>query len=171
MKAFVPHIFRTACLLLAYAFTLIPLSAPAQPASTNVNSVAQTEWIEKTVASMRTVKPDTDSKIFDINDPKHLRKDWISCRIMSGSFLRVSEDQWLYFVYHSAHDDSAIGDVRLAITQDGDVYISYAHACGKWLLFRSDDLTFPKTSHEFLEKFRSSEEKQSSWVRLENNGM
>ncbi len=145
-------------------FLFINASASAQHGSTNINETARQHWIDQASEYLGTIKPGPDTREETIYDLRHFERNQLTCKLYSDMIIRINENDWVYFVLHSAHGDSTIGDIILAIDQNGRIYRNDGHVCGGTAYVISDDLVKPVSSGDFLERFYSKDPSKSRWV-------
>jgi hypothetical protein len=139
----------------------------AQHISTNISAVVQHAWVTNATAQLRTKKPGdggTQTPIFDL---KHFELNQLGCKISHNTYLLIGEDNWIYFTLHSAHDNPLVGDIVLAVDQDGNIYQSNAHVCFGTSGFRSEGLEVPVSSKDFFARFYSNDPDKHRWEKLD----
>ena len=135
----------------------------ASCASTPENQSRRDKWIQKTLVELKSFKPGPDT-----HRVKPVKSDrGLSYTIGHRSLLEDVDGNWVYFIAHSSHSDSAgipnedctmviavdnIGDITLAVDNKGVIYQSNRHVCGAIQrgFVRSDNLKGFKNAHAFV---------------------
>jgi len=165
----VTHTLLLAIVSAAASLTAL-LDAGAQHISTNVNVASQQAWISETITRLRSAQPETpawqtwEAEIFDL---KHFERNQLMCQVASDYYIKIGTNNWVYFMLHSAHKNAAIGDVVLAIDQDGDIYRCVTHVCGGSTDLMNDDLDKPVSSKDFFTRFYANYDTESRWIKID----
>jgi hypothetical protein len=120
-----------------------------------VNKKKQKEWIEKNIVKLqknnelKLVKPLEPS----INSAPEFTA--ISYRLNGDSRIQCSGGEWIFFRLHSMHENSEVGDVCLAITNKGKVFVNYEHICGGMVHFIDKTTKIPQDANDFFARFSS----------------
>ena len=123
--------------------------------SEEINTVLQQKWIEKTIIELqkndvlrllKPVEPEINSH------PEFTR---ISYRFNGDARIQCQGGDWIYFRSHSEHENSKIGDVCLAITNKGEVFLNYGHICGGIVCIIDKSNTMPYDANDFFNRFIS----------------
>jgi len=153
-------------IITAYACTIMPGLAAAQHVSTNINKAVRLQWIQGAAAFLKTVKPEPPVKQVEIHDLKHFERDQLACTLSAQCYIRINETNWIFFILHSAHSNPEVGDLILAIDQNGELYHSDAHVCGGTSSLRTHDLVMPISSTDFFARFLSRGSGDGRWTKL-----
>jgi hypothetical protein len=92
---------------------------------------ARARWIAKTMDQLAEIRrtPPTEFK----NPERALPTGGWQLRVRRGA-VRVGEKGWVYIITHSMHHDGllspTIGDLSLAVDNDGNYYFCDDHVCG-----------------------------------------
>lgn len=141
----------------------------AQHESTNVNVAVRQEWLQGALDRMTAFRPGPETTRIDIFDLKHFERNQLACTVLPSCYVKIGDTNWVYFVLHSAHRDPEIGDLALAIDQDGSVFECKAHVCGSTSGFITDSLEMPLTSKDFFKLFYSDDPSKSHWIPLQRD--
>jgi hypothetical protein len=138
-------------LLLVVFFT----SSAQEPENTKVSPEKRDKWIKETATEMRNFKPDSSIKvvtpsILDLGDRKKL-----AYKVNKSGIINLINDDWIYIITHSSHQDEEIGDVSLAVDNKRHIYINEDHVCGGVIRFETDQITELNKSSDFFKYFVS----------------
>lgn len=143
----------------------MPRPIHAQHISTNINENIRKQWIREASAFLKTVKPEPPAMEIAVFDLTHFEKNQLKCSIRMHTYLRINDRDWIYFIVQSAHSNPDVGDVILAIDQDGVIYSCEAHVCSGSTSVRSDDLIQPVSSEDFFARFHSYGMITAHWIK------
>lgn len=87
--------------------------------------------------------------------------------ITKPSLIKFETGDWVYIMFHSAHDNKEIGDLSIARDQDGNFYYNQGHVCGE-IGFEARTPKFCDSSLCFFTNFKEETE-EIPWVKLEGN--
>jgi hypothetical protein len=90
-------------------------------------------WVEKGIEYLKKFKPNQKTKLAK----RIVLKEMIGYHIYHRNIIKFNNNKWIFFIMHSIHDDEMIanrkmhiGDIILAIDQDGNIYRNDGHVCG-----------------------------------------
>lgn len=158
----------------ALLFMLITCSIPQQiwgqeKKQTDAFDVRM-EWITQTKSTLLAIDPSeyTDTtRYFTWDNEGQIAHRYF---FRKSGILKFSSGDWIYVVLHSGHDDpsgsnaEAIGDLSLAIDQDGNFYYNQGHICGEIGFEALSDKKI-NTSKGFFKHFKDDQD-GSSWFPL-----
>jgi len=123
--------------------------------SININEKQREAYISKT--SQQWIKSQEDTlfelltaKVVDLSDYKQT-----SYRVKERGTIRFLNGEEVKIIIHSSHEDGEIGDVSMAITNEGKVYVNYGHICGGLIHFYKKDGEIPSSSNDFFNHYLS----------------
>jgi len=140
------------------------LESPADPK-------AQKRWIKQTAKEIQHDQRllDTEEIMPEITDIPEYQST--SYRITAKSLIRCSNDDILVIQPHSSHQDEKIGDVSIAVTGSGKVWVNYSHICGGIIHFKNYDTALPTSSADFFQRFKGEDDHgKDGWVRWKKFG-
>lgn len=132
-----------------------------------VNKEKQNVWIRNTVDSLISTKLDENFDILSHHLTELDEYKMISYRVNKSGKLLFHGGEYCIIYVHSAHEDPEIGDVSVALTMDGIIYINFGHVCGGIIHFVHMSTDIPKKPAEFFDVF-SSDTDDEKWNRWEN---
>jgi hypothetical protein len=146
-------------------FILMTVASPlkGQGCETPANKAKQKKWIKTTIAGLKkdktlAVVAVTETEIQSVPGFK-----MISYRVNGPTRILCSGGEWIYFKPHSGHESSDIGDVCIAITEKGRIYINYGHICGGIVHFINKKGELPADASEFFDAFISDTD-DKPWI-------
>jgi len=116
----------------------------------------QEQWIDSTINQLQASLPVFEKAVplmpllYDLPD-----KPAVKYKIRGNGLIRCENGGWIYLLTHSAHEDPVVGDVTIAITGKGEVYINFSHICGASQNFRSSERKLPSSPGDFFNRFVS----------------
>ncbi|GAB1307523.1 hypothetical protein KH5_02060 [Urechidicola sp. KH5] len=102
----------------------------AQKHHNHEDSVDVTDWVNDKIELLKKVEIDTviyQAKSVQFKEEEKIRQRYILRK--SGSIQFASGD-WIYIYIQSKHDNKSIGDISLAIDNNGKLYYNKGHVCG-----------------------------------------
>jgi hypothetical protein len=123
-------------------------------------------WITMMSDSLRKSKNDHFSNV-ESNTIEWTEYVKTSYRVYLAGEIKFGEKDTVQIVLHSSHENTAIGDIALAMNDLGDIYINTGHICGGMAHFVRYSTKIPESSEEFFTTF-VSEADNSGWVRWKN---
>jgi len=122
---------------------------------TIVNEKKRNKWINKAVKKLRKTKNSNDFQELVINELIHEEYYKASYRLISKGIIKFEDGSYLKLMSTSNHTNKEIGDITLAVNEEGDVYINQGHICGSIIHFETHERNLPKTALGFLLNFKS----------------
>lgn len=173
--------FYWCCVLLTWCFsinaqdTITPQDRPKkgfvpakyQNAHQNPEAVDTTKrnaWINQAIDSLLLHLNTSGLKNAAINQRSRDEQPYLTCRIIDAGYLTLGNDTCFIFL-QSSHQNASIGDVILAISDKGRVYVNDGHVCGGIVHFQSSSLLKPGSFKDFIDRF-TPELSTSEWRKL-----
>ena len=155
---------------LLYQFTfLLCLSSSSLLAQHHQNAKVDPDernnYIQLVVKSVSGLDPDT------VENKVHLRsrdKDGLlyqKYRVIRSGLICFDSGDWVYIKLHSSHDNESIGDIAIALDNDGDLFINSGHVCGGLTSFECLGDTIYTSAKEFF-KYFTDDIDEMSWQPL-----
>ena len=119
-------LFITLISLLAFNINAIAQSSH----KSKVDTYKRDKWIKETSLILEDFNPDKAEKIVKLKTRDFESQIHQSYRIVREGYIKMDKKEWVYIILHSSHDKDGIGDVAMAINQDGITYIHHGHICG-----------------------------------------
>lgn len=136
----------------------------AQHNETEVNKEIQKKWINETIMYL---KKHDSLQLMDLAEPKISSTpefNRISYRIINKGKIHCSGGEWIYITMHSIHEDKEIGDICLAISDKGKLFVNYGHVCGGIVHFIDKSAKIPEDANDFFDRF-VSDINEDKWVK------
>jgi hypothetical protein len=112
------------------------------------------EWISMAVDSILN-KNENDFPSLVINELVHEDFYQAGFRLIKRGMIKFEDGNYIKMMSTSAHATSEIGDITLAVTEQGDVYINQGHICGTIIHFNTHQKDRTKSAADFLTYFTS----------------
>jgi hypothetical protein len=142
----------SAIILLLSSF---PTSLHAQGHSElKVDPDARNEWVKQVRNSLKGITPDDVPKKVKL---KAYERDGMirqKYRINKAGLIQFNSKEWVYVTLHSQHDDDRIGDLAIAIDQDGKYYYHLGHVCGGIVHYQATATNLFSSSEDFFLYFK-----------------
>ena len=148
---------------------LIALSKLAFPQHADVSSINETlrkHWINSAIDSLKHFTPGMNQTLISLKKIEQSNKIKLSIRVKKEGLLKISNKKWIYIKTSSSHDNQAIGDVCLAMDDNKNIYVNYAHVCGGIIHFETTAIDDLKKTRDFFRYFVSDVD-SSKWEKLE----
>ena len=145
--------------------TLLPAFAFGQHDNHATSETARQQCIDEGMAFLKGKSPANFSNEIQFYEVVLGNTQALGCRIYDSGFLRLNENEWICIVTHSAHQDPKIGDVILAMDQNGEFHISANHVCGGVAYFHGKSLVAPTNNAQFFAEFEGYA-KDGKWHSL-----
>lgn len=122
-------------------------------------------WIEQEVNDLKLYKPEEDAKSIKLKTINKKGEVWRSVRVVKKGLVELDKGDWIFIVTNSGHDNPSVGDISLAIDQNGKIYRHSGHVCGNIIHFEAV-LTKPHINSKlFFRNFKDDTE-GLSWEKL-----
>jgi hypothetical protein len=118
------------------------------------------QWISETINLMNTAHSEANVELLVMQELIHEDFYQMSFRLIDSGKIIFQDGSFLYLVSTSAHTTKDIGDVTLAVNQDGDVYINQGHICAGIIHFKSHKKGTAHTAEAFLKNFKSDTDEE-----------
>ena len=155
--------------VLSLSLLLLPTSLSAQRHSRiEVKPAARKKWVRQTRRVLKQISPHTASErvpVWTQNIDGLIKQSY---SVESAGLILFEADDWVYVALHSSHDNPKIGDVAIAIDQDGNQYYHLGHVCGGAIDYETTSEKLYTTSEEFFQHFEDSIDERS-WYPLKKN--
>jgi hypothetical protein len=120
-----------------------------------VNERKRNKWVQVTATKLRDTKNSDNYQELVINEVSHEDYYKASYRLIGTGMIKFEDGSYLKLMSSSTHTNKKIGDITLAVNEQGDVYINQGHICGSIIHFETIQRNLPKTALEFLTNFTS----------------
>ena len=122
----------------------------------------QKEWIEKNIVKLELMDLPGDIKA---HEPSKGFDDENLVYILPEGLIRFKNNDWVYIVSHSMHDDfnprkPKVGDLALAIDSQNNFYTNTNHVCGGVFLYSKSPTGFSDINHFSL---------MNNWTRIKTS--
>jgi hypothetical protein len=131
-----------AAALVAATASLVVLlveSVPREPELKTFGVSTTDKWIEHATRHLKAFVPSRREPSPEVSFDGTLEFDF-------EGFLRFGDGGWVYVIRHPWHGEqhrgTFIGDIAMAIDDEGNLYVSFAHQCGPLTLDAPDGLEF-----------------------------
>lgn len=128
-----------------------------------VNIKKRDQWISETLNLMNTADSGANAEVLSMQELIHEDFYQMSFRLINNGKIIFQDGSFLHLVSTSAHASKDIGDVTLAVNEDGDVYINQGHICAGIIHFKSHKKDAAPTAGDFLKNFKSDTDDES-WL-------
>lgn len=135
----------------------------AQHTDNKINKAMQQQWIENTIVELKKSDAFSSFKPIKADIKSFPEYSLVSYRIYGKVRLQCADGEWIYFKSNSSHTNSEVGDVCLAISDKGKVYVNYGHICGGIVHFNDKSNQTPRDANDFFTRFNSDIDNQP-WV-------
>jgi hypothetical protein len=119
-----------------------------------VDQEKRTEWISKAVDILKH-KNDIDFPQLSMNELIHEDFYQASYRLIEKGIINFNDGSYVKLMSTSAHAISEIGDITLAVDEQGSVYINQGHICGRIIHFNTHQKGLALSAETFLKNFTS----------------
>lgn len=82
-------------------------------------------------------------------------------RVIKEAWVVFENGDRIHFVCNSSHDDEAVGDVCVAMDQDGNLFVNEGHVCGGLINFEFKGNKAPASAAIFFKDFKSDTDKKT----------
>jgi hypothetical protein len=161
--------------ILSSAFILL-LSLP--PASINAQGHSElkvvpevrNEWVKQLRKSLKEIKPNNVSTKVNLETYGEGKIIHQKYRINKAGLIQFNSKEWVYVTLHSQHDDDAIGDLAIAIDQNGKYYYHLGHVCGETVRYQAATTNILNSSKDFFLYFKDDVD-DLYWHRLKGGSI
>lgn len=114
-------------------------------------------WIEKAISSLKAEQMSDDENIIELQQYESMEAGLTDfrVRVSHNKLIVFRNGDRVRFACNSAHEDEDVGDICVAICNNGKIYIAEAHVCGGIVNFGYRGKLAPESSAFFFEKFLS----------------
>jgi len=137
-------------------------------------SLSREAWIWKTILQLRSFQPAPETP--RVQFKRITYREGPNTPLIDGDGMRTSlidgdglvffsTNEWLYMVVHSWHSPGWVGDICLAIDNNGCLYQNDGHPC-RAIRFESESSTAPQSVREFVTCFHADMSKDELWREL-----
>lgn len=114
-------------------------------------------WIEKAVESLKAEPISNDENIIELQQYESMEAGLTDfrVRVSHNKLIVFRNGDRVRFACNSAHEDEDVGDICVAICNNGKIYIAEAHVCGGIVNFEYRGNRVPESAAVFFEKFQS----------------
>jgi hypothetical protein len=144
---------------------LLPAFASGQHGDHATSAVARQRCIDEGMAFLKNKSPADFTREIQFYEVVLGNTSALGCRVYDSGYLRLNDNEWICIVTHSAHQDPEIGDVILAMDQQGEFHISANHVCGGIAHFQGKSLVAPTNNARFFAEFEGYA-KDGQWHSL-----
>lgn len=127
----------------------------------SIDSTKRIAWIEHSIDSLLRNFSNIDLKKVEIYQRQREEQLYLTCRIINAGYITAGIDTCYLFLF-SSHQNPAVGDVIIAISDKRKVYVNNGHVCGGIVHFQSFKISKPSSFQEFIAHF-SPEISPSIW--------
>ena len=120
-----------------------------------IDAEKRTAGIEQMVLDLKKISVDETTESLIFKEIKLENGSKYSIRLIEKGFLRLSNNDWIYFLSSSSHKNPAVGDITLAIDCRGIIFQNNGHVCGGIIHFETYKTGIPRSSDEFFEYYES----------------
>lgn len=108
--------------------------------------------------------PRAESRIVSIQDTESAT--YSIAGNLGEALLAFDDSQWLHVLTHSNHIDGEIGDILVAVDQDGVYYNLDAHICGSIRFVAPGQTSFATSTEDFFARFVPWPDRTKTWHRI-----
>ncbi len=132
---------------------------------TKIDKNLQAEWIKSASKELLKFKPDpSGEKVIPlINSAPGYEK--ISYRICGKGYIVADNQDWIYIVCSSSHDNEKIGDISIAVDNKKRIFINNGHICGGMIHFESNGQLKLTSSDHFFQSFHE-DSYDTAWKKI-----
>jgi hypothetical protein len=130
-----------------------------------INEEKRNLWIKRVVDSLSSLGRMDSFEVSMPNITDYENIKMISYRINRKGKIVFQDGQSISIFLHSAHEDSEIGDISVAIDKNNMIYINLGHVCGGIAHFNMDVAQTPLNSKIFFAKFYSDTD-GDKWIKF-----
>ncbi len=123
------------------------------------------QWIKEKTSELKKIKPETVFQKATLQENEHVDGIILSVEVKGKNILYTGDDGWIYFETHSAHDNSDIGDITIAIDSKKRIFINEGHVCGGYIYFDAMHFKEIPSADSFFKHFNYDSEK-GNWKRV-----
>jgi hypothetical protein len=136
-----------------------------------VDEHKRNDWIRSAADMLRDTKNSDIDHVLVMNELVHEDYYQASYRLIDKGLIKFEDGSYLKLMSTSTHTHKDIGDITLAVNQQGDVYINQGHICGRIIHFNTNQKELALTSATFLKNFTSDtdDEPWHSYTEDQNN--
>jgi hypothetical protein len=127
----------------------------AQGCKSEVNRSVQKKWIKKTVIELKKNKGLAAMKVTEAAIQSTADFKMVSYRVYGVTKIICTNGDWICFQPHSSHDGKNAGDVCVAITGQGSIFVNYGHICGGMVHYINNKGELPSTPADFFSSYIS----------------
>ncbi len=153
MKKLHPNNLISSAFLLLFLVCSSSLYAQGHTAL-KIDSHARNVWVKQMRKSLKEIKPGdvpTKAKLETYERDGMIHQKY---RIIKAGLIQFNPKEWVYVTLHSQHDDNRIGDLAIAIDQDGKYYYHLGHVCGGIVHYQATTTNRLSGSNDFFLYFK-----------------
>lgn len=119
-----------------------------------IDEIKRITWIKDAVDSLMKKNIDDFPKLV-MNELIHEDFYKASYRLIEKGVINFEDGGYIKLMSTSAHSIAEIGDITLALNEDGEVYVNQGHICGGIIHFETRDRGKTQAALDFLNSFQS----------------
>lgn len=123
------------------------------------------QWIKKKTTELIKIKPETILQKAMLQENEHTDGIILSVEINGKNILHTKDGGWIYFEAHSAHDNSKVGDITIAIDNKKRIFINEGHVCGGYIYFDAMHFKEIPSADSFFKHFNYNSE-NGNWKQV-----
>ncbi|MCT4622765.1 MAG: hypothetical protein N4A46_04010 [Schleiferiaceae bacterium] len=125
----------------------------AQEHHNEIDKKTRKQWIKEMKHSLSSMNPDTVKRNVELKtrDKKGLLHQ--EYRIVYSGIIHFEQGEWIYVTLNSSHKNPQVGDISMARDQDGKIYYSLGHVCGKIVHYVAQSKEPYSSSSDFIKYF------------------
>jgi hypothetical protein len=133
-----------------------------------VNMLKRQQWMDATIKSLTAYQNSSMTQGITATEIETDDIYRMSYRVNGQGLIEFNDGSWVYIISNSMHNNDGVGDLTLAIDNQGNTYINEGHVCGGIIHFEIKVKTSVTSSHHFFKYFKSDTDDQG-WLSLKHN--
>jgi|GEM_PF-3637427 len=151
--------------ILSFVFGVFSISADAQHNTDGIwDENSREAWLDSVTTNFNKKQLTNNIKIINLKQRQIEEITMPSCKVKGEGLLYLSDNEWIYFLSNSNHDNPTIGDITIGIDQKGNAWFNGGHVCGGIINYVSKGISELKLSKEFFKYFESDTDEEK-WQR------
>ena len=133
-----------------------------------INLEKRQAWMENAIQNLNNNAKVYDAPVIGLEKVELEDLYYLGYRLQGAGKIRFEDGSWIRMMSNSAHHNGEVGDIVLAIDQNGDYYINEGHICGGIINFVCGKKIDLSNSNQFFKNFKCDTDKKE-WYTLKHN--
>jgi hypothetical protein len=135
-----------------------------------INALKKQQWTGEKVSRLMEYKISTNDQPIQVDEINIEDYFQLSYRINGQGLIKFQDGSWVYLISNSNHNNSKVGDLTIAIDDQGNKYTNDGHICGGLVHSASKDKIPVEHADHFLKYFKSdADDQQWKEIKIINN--